>query len=564
MDDGKPKCRRTARESLANKDGDGGYRFRIPDLPEEQHPSMFRRVLSWMCGTRYAGEAQESFVPPAEIAAWIAHLDSSIAGGRMIKIDKSIDVCRARWGGRDVVIKQYKHVSVIHSTRHTLKKSRAYWSWRNGRRLMELGIHTPHPLAYVNVYKGPLLWQSYVVTPYVDGPTLHQVLGSKRVSDGTKRRLIRQALHLIDRLGRQNIGHGDMKHTNFLCAGNLLVLTDLDAMKVHLCGWIRRRRQGRNVRRFLRGMHPPREASGILGMFLRPWGRYQRRLKQHFDKLESGTCRLVVRRTLRDDVFERVLLGQAGVVQEHYQATAIPSGQSSRVWRFIVVLNGGAKQVYYKRFLRRSSLDLLKNVICGSRAERALRGAAILADHGFGTPEIVAMGETRPTCLAKGGFLVTLEVADAKHLHQLVRDHCAGLTEQQLREKRDLINALGRMIGRLHSARIVHGDLRPGNVLARKEDGQWRFFLLDNERTRKVGYVSDHLRLKNLVQINMIQRSFLSASDRVRFFNAYLEENPSLAGGRKEWMQRIARETARRLERVNAGAARSSRNECED
>jgi tRNA A-37 threonylcarbamoyl transferase component Bud32 len=547
-----------------SKDGDRCYRFRIPGVHGEPRPSIFRRVLSWICGTRYAGEAREGFVPPAQMAARIEDLDSSFAGGRMIKVDMNIDVCQARWGGRDVVIKRYKHVGIIHSIRHTFKRSRGYRSWLSGRRLVELGIPTPLPLAYIDVHKGPLLWQSYAITAYVDGPTLYHLLESQRVSDGTKRRMVRQALHLIERLGELSIGHGDMKRTNLLCARSLLVLTDLDVMKVHWCGWIRALRQARDTRRFLRGLSAPREAAGALGTFIRHWGSCRRWLKQDFDRLDSGTCRLVIRRALRDDALEHVLLGQAGGVQEQYQATTVSSGPSSRVCRFTVTLNGAAKQVYHKQFLRRSSLDLLKSVIFRSRAKRALRGAVILADHGFETPEIVAMGETRPTWFERSGFLVTLEVAGAGHLYQWVQDYSTGLTEQRVRDKREFIQSLGRLVGRLHRAGIVHGDLRPGNVLARKEDGQWRFFLLDNERTRKWPWLPGWLRLKNLVQINMIQRSFLSASDRIRFFDAYLAENPSLVGGRKRWMQRVARKTARRLERIDTSGVRSPRDDRED
>ena len=50
-------------------------------------------------------------------------------------------------------------------------------------------------------HRGPLLWQSFLVTEYVGSPMLDSVLRDPRVPEGRKRRMIHQTLRLIDRLG---------------------------------------------------------------------------------------------------------------------------------------------------------------------------------------------------------------------------------------------------------------------------------------------------------------------------------------------------------------------------
>ena len=106
------------------------------------------------------------------------------------------------------------------------------------------------------------------------------------------------------------------------------------------------------------------------------------------------------------------------------------------------------------------------------------------------------------------------------------------------------MSRLGETIGKMHAAGIFHGDLRSGNVFVKKVDDEWEFFLLDNERTKKYNRIRNRLRLKNLVQINMFKEG-LSRTDRMRFFKAYLNENPTI--DRNVWANRIMRKTDVRL-----------------
>jgi predicted unusual protein kinase regulating ubiquinone biosynthesis (AarF/ABC1/UbiB family) len=102
----------------------------------------------------------------------------------------------------------------------------------------------------------------------------------------------------------------------------------------------------------------------------------------------------------------------------------------------------------------------------------------------------------------------------------------------------------------MHAAGIFHGDLRLGNVLVQKNEGQWRFFFIDNERTKKFYRLPSRLRLKNLVQINMF-RYDIGNTDRLRFFKAYLKENPSTVRKRNKWGKKVITKTNLRLERKN-------------
>jgi tRNA A-37 threonylcarbamoyl transferase component Bud32 len=122
------------------------------------------------------------------------------------------------------------------------------------------------------------------------------------------------------------------------------------------------------------------------------------------------------------------------------------------------------------------------------------------------------------------------------------------LSIEQYTEKRALISAAGKEIGRLHRHGIFHGDLRVGNIIINGTGASVRLYFIDNERTRHYGNMPERKRFKNLVQLNMVLLPQITRTDRLRFFNAYLTENAALMLRRKEILRQIGKMTQRRYE----------------
>jgi tRNA A-37 threonylcarbamoyl transferase component Bud32 len=200
----------------------------------------------------WRGIAERSFLEAAGISALTTGLDEAVSSGQILKNGRTCFVSRIQLGNVDVVVKRYNHKGLAHSLRHTLKGSRAKHGWVHAYRLRLLKIATPHPLAYIVEYRGHLLWCSYLITEFVTGPSLHEVLRDTTLADDQKQHWIDETLRLIDELAELNISHGDMKHTNILCNGNTIVLTDLDAMRVHRIPCLLRNRSRNDRARFLR------------------------------------------------------------------------------------------------------------------------------------------------------------------------------------------------------------------------------------------------------------------------------------------------------------------------
>jgi serine/threonine protein kinase len=272
-------------------------------------------------------------------------------------------------------------------------------------------------------------------------------------------------------------------------------------------------------------------------------------LDSGFDKIRRNNCTLFVNKNFRNDNLEEALLAGEKKLQERYQLTSVFSSDTSRVYKFTVRFDGVDRGVYIKQYLCRSVWDFIKHLVRASRARRAFKATLILEKNVFEAPVVVAMGERKSSFFDRENFLVTLEVENAKQIYKFIPDNSEKLTKEQLQDKCELIRAFGRTVGRMHAAGIFHGDLKLVNVLARQEKNGWRFFFIDNERTRKFYRLLPWLRLKNLVQLNMHRSPCLTNSDRMRFFKAYLQENPLIARKRSEWVKKIITKTNWRFEK---------------
>ncbi len=167
-------------------------------------------------------------------------------GGQILKKGNTCYVSRISWNGKDIVVKRYNHKGLIHSLRHTIKGSRAKRCWLNGHRLLMLGISTPKPLAFMEEYRGLLVWKSYLVTEYVDGQRLCDFLNNSNVTEEQYSTATQQIRELLDKLEKYRITHGDLKHSNILIMENCPVLIDLDAVKVHKCNWLSKIMRNKN------------------------------------------------------------------------------------------------------------------------------------------------------------------------------------------------------------------------------------------------------------------------------------------------------------------------------
>jgi serine/threonine protein kinase len=160
----------------------------------------------------------------------------------------------------------------------------------------------------------------------------------------------------------------------------------------------------------------------------------------------------------------------------------------------------------------------------GSRAQRSQRNSDQLLHVGIDAPATILLGK-----LTHGGEYLFSAAARGDSITNWLRKNPAGGKDVQRNTRRRLLLELGRFIGRVHAAGFIHGDLRPGNVLAEQRADSFRFTLIDNERTRRRVPPPGRALLRNLMQLNMLPPDMLSRADRMRFFSAWRSQMRTLS-----------------------------------
>lgn len=225
----------------------------------------------------------------------------------------------------------------------------------------------------------------------------------------------------------------------------------------------------------------------------------------------------------------------AGLMAEQFMASVLPLAQKKLPpgWDWVnssnhavVAKNTGdqnSQQVFFKMFLHRSLGEGIKAFLKGSRCHRSIQQSDVLLKHGFNAPEVYCWGR----CLSYD-FMITQAIVSIGY-GDYIKNY-SKLVEKQnkpkniaeiVSSKRLLVSSLGSLIGRLHQTGIIHGDLRPNNILVQTDYPIPEFYFIDNERNKFYKYPPRKLIIKNLVQIMMFFPKDLSFTYRQRFYKNY-------------------------------------------
>jgi tRNA A-37 threonylcarbamoyl transferase component Bud32 len=186
----------------------------------------------------FAGYFLTAFCKGDTAAEFLKQLERLTETGALLKNDTATRLVRCGYHGWDIVIKRFNHQGLWHSLRHTLKGSRARKCWHFGHRLRAAGISCADPIGVVEKRKYGLIWESYILNAFVEGPDLQRFLRNEAVSKQAKDAVMKKVHALVSRLADHRISHNDLKPSNLIIKDDSPVLIDLDSMKQHCCRWV--------------------------------------------------------------------------------------------------------------------------------------------------------------------------------------------------------------------------------------------------------------------------------------------------------------------------------------
>ena len=185
-------------------------------------------VVEGASGLRAIRRDEEAAMLPV-----LAQADELLDQGHLYKTGGAASVGRVEVNGRSLVIKRYNIKDVAHWFKRFWRPSRAWHSWREGNRLLFLGIATPKPLALLEQRFIGLRGKAYLVTEYLPGPDIIERFAPYVASGDAPESELVALDELFQQMILERISHGDLKGHNVFWHQDRWALIDLDAMCQH-------------------------------------------------------------------------------------------------------------------------------------------------------------------------------------------------------------------------------------------------------------------------------------------------------------------------------------------
>jgi UDP-glucose:(heptosyl)LPS alpha-1,3-glucosyltransferase len=199
-------------------------------------------------------------------------------------------------------------------------------------------------------------------------------------------------------------------------------------------------------------------------------------------------------------------------------------------------------------------------------ASREWENALLLVKKGFPVAVPVAAGARCSRTLGQESFSMTQELPGASSLVDFIPEVLSSFPEERRRKfKQKLTRRLARFARMFHGAGFHHQDFYLGHFHISLEGADdFRLWLIDLQRVRKIRRLHRHFLTKDLAQLNYSSLKFpvIYATDRMRFFKLYRGKH-RLDKSDKRWIKRIwaktryiARHTDRMLSRASQSETR--------
>lgn len=154
-----------------------------------------------------------------------------------------------------VAAKHYRKRSIKRVLRNTFGQSRAHRSWQYANYLLDQGLNTPEPLAFIEEQKVGLKWRAWYICRFDESATCDEYYLH---ADSLTPAMVNNASAIVDmfiKLRECRLSHGDFKASNLLMSAEMPSLIDLDSIKLNSNERSAERMWRRDINRFMDNWH---------------------------------------------------------------------------------------------------------------------------------------------------------------------------------------------------------------------------------------------------------------------------------------------------------------------
>jgi tRNA A-37 threonylcarbamoyl transferase component Bud32 len=506
-------------------------------------------------------------------------LDEWLSDGqaRLVKHGPRRAVYRVDAADKTFFVKHYRCSRWWQAITHLFRSSPSRREFRRAREALRRQVPTAQPVAWFESRRSGLVHDSFFVSRAIDGAcSLDEYVRTvvpgldAAVASRVRRQLTASLARLCAAAHSQGLDHDDLHAGNVLVRANdaatggappELYLIDLPG--VRLSGSLNPRRTVASLtrlgsacaafatrsemRRFWKtylaarpelGWDSPRDASSreMARRIAAAIPAWRRRVARGRDKRSLGSNRdfhrgrvgrsygMAVRDLSRqqlDDLIENPRGPLDASLHQPYKLS-----HRSVVVRGELPLGDRRVQVAYKRVRPRNWWKSLLHYFRRNPALDAWYYGHALLLRGIATARPLAVIERPRFGLPAEGFLATQWIQGAKNLHFYAWELAERPQAERRRRVRQVADALGRLLGRMHSWHVSHRDLKGCNILIVEHEDRLECFLIDADSVRIPRRLSPFFRAFNLGRLatSLEAHGWVTQTDRLRFWRAYLAE----------------------------------------
>lgn len=167
----------------------------------------------------------------------IAHnaegLDKLLENKRhVLKHDRTTTVAKCEFIDQAVIVKRYNPRNKWHTIKRALRQSRAKRCWQMSYVFSDAGLNVAQPILMYEKRVGPIRFDAYFVSQFLDGEELLNALPSMAVSEQL---MVKHAMQdAFSKMEKAKLSHGDLKASNLIWKDHSLYFIDLDAAQKHI------------------------------------------------------------------------------------------------------------------------------------------------------------------------------------------------------------------------------------------------------------------------------------------------------------------------------------------